>query len=136
MITVLLVEDHHLVRDALKLLLDASEDIRVIATAANGQEAIEQVLQECPQVAVLDISMPVMDGIETARNLQVICPNTRILMLSMYNTLSHVVRALNAGAHSYLLKDAAGNELINAVRVLHAGENYLSPSIARLIRNL
>src|ERR1043165_4943636 len=100
MINVLLVEDHRLVREALQFLLNTAEDIHVVATAANGQEAIEYALQnECPQVVVLDVSMPVMDGIETARNLRVLCPHARILMLSMNDTLSHVVRELNSGAH-------------------------------------
>lgn len=136
MITVLLVDDHQLVRDALKLLLDAAGDIRVVATASNGQEAIEYMLEDCPNVAVLDISMPVMDGIEAARNLRLICPDMRILMLSMYDTRSFVVQSLNVGAHGYMLKDAASRELAQAVRVLHAGENFFSPSIAMMIRNL
>ena len=134
MINVLLADDHRIVRESLRFILEAPGDLQVAALAANGQEAVEQARQGCPDVAVIDVSMPVMDGIEAARQIHVNCPHTRVLMLSMYNTPEYVLRALKAGASGYMLKDAAGNELVEAVRLLQKGESYFSPSIAEIVR--
>ena len=134
MINVLLADDHRIVRESLRFILEAPDDLQVAALASNGQEAVEQARQGCPDVAVIDVSMPVMDGIETARQIHTNCPNTQILMLSMHNTPEYVLRALKAGAAGYMLKDAAGNELVEAVRLLHKGESYFSPSIAEIVR--
>ena len=133
MITVILADDHKMVRDGLRYLLEASGDIRIIGTASNGEEALEHAMQGCPDVAVIDVSMPVMDGIEASRYIHDYCPNTGIVMLSMYNNREYVTRAIRAGARGYVLKDAAGDELVNAVRTLAAGKRYFSPSIAALI---
>lgn len=129
MITVLLADDHGIVRDALRYLLEAQGDIEIIATAADGQEAVDQVRQHCPDVAVMDISMPRMDGIEATRQICGICPRTRIVMLTIYNTAEHIQHALQAGAAGYVLKEAAGQELVAAVRALHNGGNYFSSRI-------
>ena len=134
MINVLLADDHRIVRESLRFILEAPGDLQVAALAANGQEAVEQPRHGCPDVAVIDVSMPVMDGIEAARQIHVNCPHTPVLMLSMYNTPEYVLRALKAGASGYMLKDAAGNELVEAVRLLHKGESYFSPSIAEIVR--
>jgi DNA-binding NarL/FixJ family response regulator len=131
MITVLLADDHAMVRDGLRYILEAAGDIQIIGLAANGREALEQAAVTCPDIAVIDISMPVMDGIEATRQILKVCPRTRIVTLSMYHTGEYVQRALNAGAYGYVLKDAAGNELVEAVRSLHAGRRYLSPQVAR-----
>jgi DNA-binding NarL/FixJ family response regulator len=131
MITVLLADDHLMVRDGLRYILEAAGDIEIIALASNGKEAVAQALSNCPNVAVIDISMPVMDGIEATRQILENCPNTRIVTLSMYHTEEYVRRALKAGALGYVLKDAAGNELVKAVRSLHAGKRYFSPQVAR-----
>lgn len=130
MITVLLADDHTLVRDALCYLLEAQGDIKIVATAADGQEAVEQARRLCPDVAVLDISMPRMDGIEAARRICGICSETRIVMLTIYHTADHVQHALKAGATGFVLKDAAGQELVSAVRALHAGGSYFSSKIS------
>ena len=129
MITVLLADDHTLVRDALCYLLEAQGDIKIIATAADGQEAVEQVKKLCPDVAVLDISMPRMDGIEAARQICGLCSETRIVMLTIYHTTEHVQHAMQAGASGFVLKDAAGQELVTAVRTLHEGGRYFSSKI-------
>ena len=126
MITVLLADDHLLVRDALCYLLEAQGDIKIVGTASDGREAVE-----CPDVAVLDISMPHMDGIEAARRICGLCAHTRIVMLTIYHTAEHVRHAMQAGASGYVLKDAAGQELVTAVRALHAGGNYFSSKIER-----
>src|SRR6185503_3361264 len=127
MITVLLADDHVMVRDGLRHILEAAGDIQVIALAANGKEAVAQALTQCPDIAVIDISMPVMDGIEATRQILEVCPHTRILTLSMYHMGDYVQRAVEAGAVGYVLKDEAGNELVEAVRRLHAGQRYFSP---------
>jgi two-component system, NarL family, response regulator NreC len=129
MITVLLADDHTLVRDALCYLLEAQGDIQIIATAANGEEAVEQAMRLCPDVAVLDISMPRMDGIEAAKRICGHCSGTRIVMLTIYHTVEHVQHALQAGASGFVLKDAAGQELVTAVRALYGGGSYFSPLI-------
>jgi DNA-binding NarL/FixJ family response regulator len=131
MITVLLADDHTMVRDGLRYILEAAGDIQIIALASNGKEAVAQATIHCPDIAVIDISMPVMDGIEATKQIVKACPQTRIVTLSMYHTGEYVKRALNAGAFGYVLKDAAGNELIDAVRSLHAGKRYFSPQVAK-----
>jgi two-component system, NarL family, response regulator NreC len=136
MIHVLLADDHRMVRDSLRFILEAPGDLKVAGLASNGQEAVEQAQQGCPDVAVIDVSMPVMDGLEAARQILANCPHTRVLMLSMYNTTEYVFRALKAGAAGYMIKDAAGSELIEAVRTLNRGESYFSPSIAEIVRQI
>lgn len=131
MITVLLADDHLMVRDGLRYILEAAGDIQIIGLASNGQEAVDQALQSCPNIAIIDISMPLMDGIEATKQILQICPHTRIVTLSMYHTEEYVQRALSAGAVGYVLKDGAGNELVQAVRRLHAGQRYLSPQVAK-----
>ena len=129
MITVLLADDHGVIRDALRYLLEAQGDIQIVAVAADGQEAVEKAMLYCPDVAVMDISMPRMDGIEATKQICGICPHTQIVMLTIYNSSEHVQRALRAGAAGYVLKDAAGQELVAAVRALHKGGHYYSPQI-------
>lgn len=131
MITVLLADDHHMIRDALCYLLEAQGDIQVIATAADGQEAVEQATLHCPDVAVVDISMPRMDGIEATRRILGRCPHTRVVMLTIYNSREHIQHAIQAGASGYVLKDSAGQELLTAVRTLFTGGSYFSSNIDR-----
>jgi DNA-binding NarL/FixJ family response regulator len=130
MITVLLADDHAMVRDGLRYILEAAGDIQIIALASNGKEAVAQAITHCPNIGVIDISMPEMDGIEATKQIVKACPQTRIITLSMYHTGEYVQRALKAGALGYVLKDAAGQELINAVRSLYAGKRYFSPQVA------
>ncbi len=131
MIKVLLADDHAMVRDGLRYILEAAGDIQVVALATNGEEAVAQARTLCPNIVVIDISMPVMDGIEATRQILEVCPHTRIVTLSMYHTEEYVLRALDAGAVGYVLKDAAGSELVEAVRSLHGGEPYFSPQVAK-----
>jgi DNA-binding NarL/FixJ family response regulator len=129
-IRVLLADDHAMVRDGLRYLLEAAGDIQIVALAPNGQEAVAQALLHSPDVAVLDGSMPVMDGIEATRQICEQVPQTRVVVLSMHHTPEYVRRALKAGACGYVLKDAAGNELVQAIRRVHTGERYFSRSLA------
>jgi DNA-binding NarL/FixJ family response regulator len=132
MIRVLLADDHTVIRDALRYLLEAQGDIEVVAMAADGQDAVEKAQMECPDVAVMDVSMPRMDGITATRQLCAYCPNIRVVMLTIYQTAEYVQRALQAGAHGYVLKDSAGQELVEAVRTLHKGGSYFSSSVAEI----
>lgn len=135
-ITVFLADDHAVVRDGLRALLEAQPDISVIGDAANGREAVRLVAQLCPNVVVLDIAMPDLNGIEAARQIREVCPSAQVIILSMYSTTEHVFRALQAGACGYLLKESAGIEVVNAVRAVHASHRYLSQKVSdRLIDN-
>ena len=131
MIKVLLVDDHTVLRDGLRYLLEAEGDIQVVGTAGNGQEAVEQAILDCPDVVMMDISMPVMNGIEATKQICAICGNTKVVILSMYHTNDYIQRALDAGAAGYLLKDSAGTELVAAIRALHAGKSYFNQKITR-----
>ena len=129
MITVMLADDHTVLRDGLRYLLEAQEDIEIIATAANGQEAVEQAMQNCPDVVLMDISMPIMNGIEATKLICEVCKNTKVAILSMHHTSEYLQRALKAGAQGYLLKDSAGSEVIAAIHALHEGKSYFSQKI-------
>jgi DNA-binding NarL/FixJ family response regulator len=129
-ITVFLADDHAVVRDGLRFLLDAQDDIEVIGDAANGRETVRQVAKLCPDVVLIDIAMPDLNGIEATHRIGEACPSTQVIVLSMHSTKEHVHRALQAGARGYVLKESAGAEVIRAVRVVHAGHRYLSQKIA------
>lgn len=131
MIRVIVADDHTVLRDGLRYLLEAQGDIKIVGMAANGQEALEQATQSCPDVILMDISMPVMNGIEATRHICEICSNTKIAILSMHHTAEYMQRALEAGAVGYLLKDSAGAELVTAIRAIHQGKRYLSQQIAK-----
>lgn len=131
MIKVLLVDDHTVLRDGLRFLLEGAGDIQIIGTAANGQEAVEEATRSCPDVVIMDISMPVLNGIEATKQICGVCENTRVVILSMYHTSDYIQRALDAGAVGYLLKDSAGTELIAAIRDIHAGKPYFSQKATR-----
>ncbi len=124
MITVIVADDHTVLRDGLRYLLEAQGDIQIVGMAANGQEAVEQAILYCPDVVVMDISMPVMNGIEATKLICEACQNTKVVILSMHHTTEYMQRALEAGAVGYLLKDSAGKELVTAIRDLKHGKSY------------
>jgi DNA-binding NarL/FixJ family response regulator len=132
-ITIILADDHAIVRDGLRFILEAQPDFQVIGDAANGREAVRQASQNCPDIAILDIAMPGLNGIEAARQIREICPATKIIILSIYATSEHIFRALQAGARGYLLKESAGVEVVDAVRAVQAGRRYLSEEISELM---
>ena len=132
-IAVLLADDHAIVRDGLKTLLEAQSDLRVVGEAANGRDAVTAAAQLKPDVVVMDISMPEMNGVEAARRIRDAREATRVVMLSMHGNAEHVYRALEAGATGYLLKESAGSELVAAIRAVHAGRRYLTEKINELV---
>jgi len=129
-ITVLLADDHAVVRDGLRLMLEAQGDIKVVGDAANGREAVHQVKRLRPDVVVMDIAMPELNGIEATRQIREARPSAQVVILSMHHTSEHIFRALQAGARGYLLKESAGVEVVNAVRTVQAGHRYLSQKIS------
>jgi DNA-binding NarL/FixJ family response regulator len=128
-ITVFLADDHAVVRDGLRVLLETQHDITVIGDAANGRDAVRQMAELCPDVAVVDIAMPELNGIEATCQICQLCPATQVVILSIHSTTEHIFRALQAGARGYLLKESAGAEVVNAVRAVYAGRRYLSQKI-------
>ncbi len=132
-IRVLLADDHVLMREGLRALLAAATDIEVVSEVRTGREAERQVLQLNPDVVLMDIIMPDLNGIEAARVIHLKCPAARIVMLSMHATAEYVYRAFEAGACGYLLKEMAVEEVITAVRAVHQGKRYLSPALAESV---
>jgi DNA-binding NarL/FixJ family response regulator len=132
-ITVFVADDHAILRDGLVTLLDAQPDMEVVGTATNGRTAVAEVLRLAPRVAILDISMPELDGIEAARQILAANPNVHIMILSMHAGAQHVFHALEAGARGYMLKESASREVIEAVRVVQSGRRYLSPRVAEIV---
>jgi DNA-binding NarL/FixJ family response regulator len=133
MITVFIADDHAVVREGLANLLAARLDISVVGTADNGLDTVRQAMTLNPDVVVMDIAMPTMNGIEAARELRERVPQARVVILSMYSSVEHVHHAFKAGARGYLLKDSAAKEIIDAVRAVHAGRRYVSRGIAGLM---
>lgn len=129
-IRVFLADDHAVVRDGLRFLLEAQNDIVVIGGAANGRDAVQQVAELYPDVAIVDIAMPDLNGIEATRQIHATCPSAQVIILSMHSTSEYVFHALQAGARGYLLKESAGTEVVTAVRAVHAGHRYLSQRIS------
>ncbi len=132
-ISVLVADDHALMREGLVELLKKYTDITVVATAANGREAVQLVREHRPQVAIFDISMPELNGIDATRELAQQAPGVRVLILSMHAGAQHIMQALAAGAHGYLLKQSASEEVAGAVRAVAAGRRYLSPEVSGVL---
>ncbi|MBM3345920.1 MAG: response regulator transcription factor [Betaproteobacteria bacterium] len=128
-ITLLLADDHTIVRDGLRSLLEKVSGFKVIGVASNGREAVEEAIRLRPAVVVMDIAMPDMNGVEATRQIMEKLPGTRVLILSMYLSAKHIHRSLKAGAKGYVLKESAGEEVVEAIRALHAGKRYLSHRI-------
>ncbi len=134
-ITVMIVDDHEMVRRGAAGYLEAQEDVHVIAEAESGEEALELALEHVPDVVLLDLVMPGMDGVEATRKLKDLSPRTQIIILTSYHEDEHIFPALQAGAISYLLKDVKAAELVEAIRCAARGEATLHPRIAeRVIR--
>ena len=129
-ITVFLADDHAIVRDGLMVLLEAQNDIKVVGTAADGQQALKMIEANPPDIVLMDISMPKLNGIDTAARLAKSCKSTRIIILSMHANADYIFRAIKAGAHGYLLKESAGQEVIKAIRQVYSGNRYFSERVS------
>lgn len=132
-IKVLLADDHTVVRDGLRSILEAQGGITVVGDAADGREAVNQIKKLKPDVVVMDIAMPELNGIEATQQIHQMFPSIRVIILSIFSTTEHIFRALEAGARGYLLKESAGIEVVNAIRVVHAGRRYLSQKIDEIV---
>ncbi|MCP4423911.1 MAG: response regulator transcription factor [Chloroflexi bacterium] len=129
-ITVLIVDDQRLVREGIASLLAIQEGIEVVGTAVNGQQAIELAQQRRPDVVLMDVQMPVMDGVTATVEIRRQLPDTQVLMLTTFDDEEYIIKALQAGASGYLLKDIPAADLAQAVRLTHAGIYQLDPSVA------
>jgi two-component system, NarL family, response regulator LiaR len=134
-LTVLIADDHPLVREALLRSLEDQEDMQVVAEASDGDEAVELVSKLKPNIVVMDVVMPRLNGIEATRKIKEIAPDTAILILTAYDDDEYVLGLLDAGAAGYLLKSARGRDLVRAIRAIRAGESVLHPKIiAKLLK--
>jgi len=133
-IRVLLADDHTVVREGLRILLEQQVDIAVVAEAADGREAVQMAEEHTPDVIMMDVAMPNMNGIEATRRIIAVRPDTNIVILSMHNDESYVLQSLRAGARGYLLKDSPRADVLEAVRAAAAGRPYLSRKVSALLQ--
>jgi two-component system, NarL family, response regulator NreC len=134
-INILLADDHTIVRQGLKLILSAHSDLHVIGEAANGKEAVELAAKLKPDIVLLDVAMPELNGIEATRKMVEANSRLRVLVLSMHKEAVYVREILRAGARGYILKDAIDTELLNAVRSVARGDGYISPAVSGALLN-
>jgi len=127
---VLVVDDHALFRTGVANIINQESDLRVVAEAGNGAEAVEAFERHHPDVTLLDLRMPVMDGVEAVRQIRAREPQARVIVLTTYDTDDEIARALKAGAKAYVLKDIAADDLVSCIRAVLAGKTYLAPAAA------
>ncbi len=132
-ISVLLVEDHHVVRKGISYLLSLEEDIDLVGEAEDGNEAVKMAKDLCPDVVVMDITMPNLNGIDAVKQIKKAIPETKVMILTMHTREQYIRQALREGASGYLLKESTQEELVNAIRTVHKGGVALSPSISRFV---
>lgn len=130
MIRVVIADDHPLIRKAIRAVLDPLSDIKVIAEASNGNEAVNYVSQLNPDVVIMDIGMPELNGLEATRQIKLKCPRTAVLILTVYEDSEHIIELLKAGAAGYLIKDIFDDELVHSIYNVFAGETVLSRQVA------
>ena len=132
-IRILLADDHRVVRRGLCLLLESQPGFQVVAEASDGRQAVALAAEHAPDIAVLDVAMPMLNGIEAARQISAKMPRTGIVFLSMHSDEGYVLKALKSGGKGYLLKDSAEYDLINAIRAVHEGKAFFSPAINKML---
>jgi two-component system, NarL family, response regulator NreC len=132
-VRIVLADDHTIMRHGLRLVLERQPDFVVVGEASNGREAVDVIARENPDVAVMDIAMPLLNGIEAAKKITEERLKTAVVILSMHSDESYILRALRAGARGYLLKDSAENDLIQAIRAVRAGKAFFSPAVSRVL---
>ncbi|HLH38471.1 MAG TPA: response regulator transcription factor [Bryobacteraceae bacterium] len=133
-IRILLADDHTVMRNGLKLLLERQPNFEVVGEAADGREAVELAANTKPDVVVMDVAMPHLNGVEAARQIAARSPQTAIAILSMHSDESYVIRSLKAGARAYLLKDSAEADLIGAIHAIMEGKSFFSPAVRRILK--
>jgi DNA-binding NarL/FixJ family response regulator len=132
-IRVLLADDHTIVRDGIRALLEDEPDMTVVGEAKDGREAVSLACQQKPDVVLMDVVMPLLNGREATHQIKRECPQIQVLVLTMHENEEYVRQMLAAGAAGYVLKDAAARDLIGAIRAVHRGEAVLSPAVTRLV---
>ena len=132
-IRVLIADDHSVVAEGLRHLVEAERDIEVVACVADGREAVQQARDAQPDVVLMDLSMPELNGADATRAILERDPRCRVIVLSMYSQREYVRRALKAGAAGYVVKRSAAKEVVEAIRAVHAGQRYLSPRVADVV---
>ncbi len=132
-ITILLADDHTIVRDGIHALINDEPDIQVVAEAEDGYTAVRLACELEPDVVLMDIAMPRLNGLEATRQIKKTCPKIKVLVLTMHENEEYIRQVLASGAMGYILKDAAAKDLLGAIRSVHAGEMVLSPAITRLV---
>ncbi len=133
-IRILLADDHPVVRDGLRALLEREADMSVVAEATDGREALRLVEEQAPDVVVMDVGMPVMNGMEATRRIVALNPRTAVVILSMHQDESYVLGSLNAGAKGYLLKDSMRREVVEAIRAVAQGRSFLTRKISEMLK--
>ncbi len=128
---ILIVDDHAVLREGMRTLLSREKDFEVVGEAANGEEAVRLAGELKPDIVIMDIVMPVMNGVEATRRIRQLYPAVSVLVLSAFSDIRYIVDLLEAGARGYLLKSSAGKELVKAVRAVRAGESVLDPEVTR-----
>jgi DNA-binding NarL/FixJ family response regulator len=134
-IKIILADDHAILRDGLRAILQGEADLKVIGEAANGRQAIKVAQKLCPDIVVMDVGMPDLNGVEATRQILAADPKVKVIALSAYSEKQFVLAMLEAGAVGYLIKAAASEELVRAIRTVWAGQAYLSPAIAGILVN-
>jgi len=132
-IRILLADDHAVVRQGFKMILGAQSDMEIVGEAGNGREAVELAESLKPDIVVMDVAMPELNGIEATRRLSTSSPHTRVVALSMHKDNVYVREILRAGARGYLLKDSVAADVVNAIRAVARGESYLSPAVSNAV---
>jgi len=132
-IKILLVDDHAIMRDGIKALLSIYDDIEVVGEASEGREAVEMARELNPDVVVMDISMPGMDGLEVTRRLTKRNPGMKVIILTQHDNREYILSAIKVGAAGYIPKKALGSDLISAIRAVHSGDSFLYPSAAKTL---
>lgn len=135
-IKILLADDHHIFRQGLKRILDEQGEFEVVAEASSGLAAIDAAREHKPDVAVMDIAMKELNGIEATSQLLKVSPNTAVVMLSMYGDERYIMRAMRAGARGYVLKDTVEEDFVNAIRAVAEGKTFFSPTVDRICQEL
>jgi DNA-binding NarL/FixJ family response regulator len=134
-IELFIADDHGVVRDGLCSLLESESDFNVVGSAENGRQAVKQVLKLSPDVVIMDIAMPILNGILATEKIMKASPDTRVIILSMHDSKEYIASSLKVGALGYLLKESAGKEVVQAVRSVYSGNRYLSERISDTIFN-